>query len=95
MLPINMTDERLDLLARTFGCSKGSLPFTSLGLPLGTTKPRVQDFLPLVNKCESRLGGVTYMLSQAGRLQITNAVLSALPTFYMYSGAPKNYDQTD
>jgi hypothetical protein len=28
MLPINMIDERLDHLARTFGCSKGILSFT-------------------------------------------------------------------
>lgn len=55
MLPINISEEKLDLLARTFGCSKGSLPFTYLGLPLGTTKPKVIDFLPLVNKCERRL----------------------------------------
>jgi hypothetical protein len=68
MLPINISEERLELLARTFGCSKGSLPFTYLGLPLGTTKPKVQDFLPLVNKCEKRLGGISSMLSQAGRL---------------------------
>jgi hypothetical protein len=72
-------------LARTFGCSKGSLPFTYLGLPLGITKPKIQDFLPLVNKCERRLGGISSMLNQAGRLQITNAVFSALPTYYMCS----------
>ena len=83
MLPINMTESRLDHLARTFGCSKGSLPFTYLGLPLGTTKPKIADFMPLVNKCERRLGGISTMLNQAGRLQITNAVLSALPTYYM------------
>lgn len=83
MLPINITDEKLDLLARTFGCSKGTLPFTYLGLPLGTTKPKIVDFLPLVNKCERRLGGISSMLNQAGRLQITNAVFSAMPTYYM------------
>jgi len=83
MLPINISDSRLDLLARTFGCAKGSLPFTYLGLPLGTTKPRIVDFLPLVNKCERRLGGITSLLNQAGRLQITNAVFSSLPTYYM------------
>lgn len=83
MLRINISDEKLDLLANTFGCSKGSLPFTYLGLPLGTTKPRIMDFIPLVTKCERRLGGVCSMLNQAGRLQVTNAVLSALPTFYM------------
>jgi hypothetical protein len=83
MLPINMTEEKLDHLARTFGCTKGSLPFTYLGLPLGTTKPKIADFLPLVNKYERRLGGISSMLNQAGRLQITNAVLTAMPTYYM------------
>ena len=83
MLPINISGEKLDMLSRTFGCFKGVLPFTYLGLPVGTTKPKIVDFLPLVNKCERRLGGVSSMLNLAGRLQITNAVLSALPTFYM------------
>lgn len=83
MLPINMSDERLDFLARTFGCSKGSFPFTYLGLPLSLTKPSVQEYLPLISKCERRLGSVTTFLSQAGRLEITNAVFTALPTFYM------------
>jgi hypothetical protein len=49
---INIEDSKFDLLAQTFGCSKGTLPFTYLGLPLGLTKPKVQDFLPLISKCE-------------------------------------------
>lgn len=85
MLPININDQKLDHLANTFGCSKGSFPFTYLGLPLGLTKPVIQDYLPLINKCESRLGGVSALLSQAGRLEITNAVMTALPTFYLCS----------
>lgn len=85
MLPINLSEGKLEHLARTFGCSAGSLPFTYLGLPLGLTKPKIQDFLPLVNKCERRLGGISSMLNQAGRLQITNAVLSAMPTYFMCS----------
>jgi hypothetical protein len=31
---------------------------------LGTTKPKVPDFLPLLNKCERRLGGVSSMLNK-------------------------------
>jgi len=83
MLPINITEARLELLARTFGCAKGTLRFTYLGLPLGTTKPKIIDYLALVSKRERRLGGISSMLNQAGRLQITNVVLSALPTYYM------------
>jgi len=55
------------------------------GLPLCIDRPRVEDFLPIVTKCERRFAGISNFLNQAGRLQITNAVLSALPTFYMCS----------
>ena len=49
MIPINIADDRLNLLANSFGCSTGSLPFTYLGLPLSLTKPSVADFWPLVS----------------------------------------------
>lgn len=32
MVPINIPEDSLDLLANTFGCSKGTLPFIYLGL---------------------------------------------------------------
>jgi hypothetical protein len=41
MVPINVSDARMEILAGIFGCSKGSLPFTYLGLPLSISKPRV------------------------------------------------------
>lgn len=81
MVPINIFEDKLDQLSRTFGCSKGSLPFTYLGLPLSLTKPKLDDFLPMVNKCESRLANISSSLSQAGRLELTNSVLTALPTY--------------
>lgn len=83
MVPINISDDRFDILAQTFGCTKGTLPFTYLGLPLSLTRPTVADYWPLVNKCERRLSSVSSFLSQAGRLQMTNVVLSALPTYTM------------
>jgi hypothetical protein len=83
MVPINIEDDKFDILANTFGCSKGSLPFTYLGLPLSLTKPTMADFWPLVNHCERHLSSISSFLSQAGRLQLTNAVFSALPTFAM------------
>jgi hypothetical protein len=83
MVPINLSTEKLRHLSATFGCSTGSLPFTYLGLPLGLTKPRVDDFLPLVTRCERRLVNTSLFLSQAGKLQITNSVFTSLPTFFM------------
>lgn len=41
LVPINMSATRATHLARTFGCSVGDMPFTYLGLPLGTTKPTI------------------------------------------------------
>jgi hypothetical protein len=83
MVPVNVDEHKLNILANTFGCSIGSLPFTYLGLPLSISKPIVADFWPLVFKCERRLVNISSFLSEAGRLQMTNAVISALPTFTM------------
>jgi hypothetical protein len=83
MVPINISDDRFNILAQTFGCTKGTLPFTYLGLPLSLTRPTVADYWPLVNKCERRLSSISSFLSQAGRLQMTNVVLTALPTYTM------------
>jgi hypothetical protein len=85
MVPINVPNNKLDTLANTLGCSKGSLPFTYLGLPLSISKPAVADFWPIVYKCERRLVAFSSFLTEAGHLQLTNAVLSALPTFAMCS----------
>jgi len=83
LLPINVSEARLSHLASTFGCRVGSMPFTYLGLPLGTTRPSVQDFTPLLTRMERRLSGFNRFLSYQGRLILVNSVLSALPTYYM------------
>jgi hypothetical protein len=85
MVPINVVSEKLNHLARTFGCQTGSFPFTYLGLPMGLTKPKVDNFLPLISKCERRLNYISPFLNQAGRLELSNSVLTALPTYSMCS----------
>ena len=72
MIPINTCDDKLNLLANNFGCQVDSLPFTYLGLPLGTTKPKIEDFLPLVQRVERRLISTSLFLSQAGKLEMVN-----------------------
>ena len=83
LVPINMNDSRATHLANTFGCKVGDMPFTFLGLPLGTTKPSLIEFTPLLTKIERRLSGISKFLSYNGRLILVNFVFSALPTFYM------------
>ena len=46
MIPINIDQHTIFELANSFGCKVESLPFTYLRLPLGTTKPTVQDLIP-------------------------------------------------
>ena len=83
LVSVNVSKEKSSHLAQTFGCDVGSMPFTYLGLPLGTTKPSILDFSPLVTKIERRLSGISRFLSYQGRLILVNSVFSALPTFYM------------
>jgi hypothetical protein len=80
IVPINVLEEKVEVMAGTLGCQVGSMPFTYLGLPMGTTKLTMQEFLPLLSRVERRLMGITPFTSYAGRLTLNNAVLLALPT---------------
>ena len=42
MIPLNLSQEQAVILSNTFGCQLGTLPFTYLGLPMGTTKPKIR-----------------------------------------------------
>jgi hypothetical protein len=81
--PINVETGKMENLASTFGCQIGCFPFTYLGLPMGLTKPKVEHFIPLVQRIKRRLVSTSNFLTQADRLEMVNAVLSALPSFYM------------
>jgi hypothetical protein len=83
IVPFNVGEEKTSNLATTLGCMVESMPFTYLGLPLGTTKSLIQDFMPILTRIEKRLMGITSLTSYSGRLTLVNLVLSALPTFYM------------
>jgi hypothetical protein len=85
LMPVNIDDQSLSHLANTFGCDVGSLPFTYLGLPLGTTRPSIQDLTPIVDQLERRLNASARFLDYGGRLQLVNSVLSTLPNHYLCS----------
>jgi hypothetical protein len=68
MMPINISETKLQDLASILGCSVGVLPFTYLGLPLGTTKPTIHDMSPLVSLVERRLNASVRFLNYGGRL---------------------------
>lgn len=80
MMPINVADDKMADFASVFGCSIGTLPFTYLGMPLGTARPTMLDLAPVSDQIERRLNSCARFLPSGGRLTLVNSVLSALPT---------------
>jgi hypothetical protein len=85
MVPVNVDDHTLNTLASAFGCQKAALPFTYLGLPLGTSKPKIQDLTPIVTRLERKLTSISCFLSQGARLQLVDSALSSMSTFFLCS----------
>jgi hypothetical protein len=83
ILPINVSHEKMVTLANALGCQLGSFPFTYLGLPMGTTKPRVEDYAPLMDRIERRLSACSSLLSYSGKLQMVKSVITSTATFAM------------
>jgi hypothetical protein len=83
LVPINVEEDRALHLANTIGCQVVAMPFTYLGLPLGTTKPTVDEFTPFLNRIERRMMWLNKLVSYRGRLILINSILSAMCTFYM------------
>jgi hypothetical protein len=52
MVPLNMAEEKAKLMIGVFGCSLQEMSFTYLGLPMGTSRPRVEHYAPLMNRME-------------------------------------------
>jgi hypothetical protein len=82
LIPINVR-KKTDCLAQTFGCSVGTMPFTYLGLPMGTTKPRMEDLTPMMDRVERRFSGTATWLPYSGRLQMLNSAISPIVTYAM------------
>ena len=68
LVPLNISLKNAQLLAGVFGYKNESLPFTYLGLPMGTTKPRVEHYGPIMNKIERKLTETSNFLTHAGML---------------------------
>jgi hypothetical protein len=78
-------DDLVSLLAEDFGCQVGTMPFTYLGLPLGTTRPTMRDMMPLVCRLERKLSSSYSFLSQGARLQLINSALASMPLHFLCS----------
>jgi hypothetical protein len=78
MIPINVPQDGLD----DFGYQMGMMPFTYLGLPLGTMRPTIVEISPLVCRLERMLTSSSSFLSQGVRLQLINSSLSSMPLHF-------------
>ena len=52
---------------------------------MGTTKPRMEDLTPLMDRVERRLSACSTYLSYSGRLEMINSVLTPTITYAMCS----------
>jgi hypothetical protein len=74
------------------------MPFTYLGLPLGTTKPLINDLSPLVSRLERKLTSSSSFLPQGARLQLINSTMASLPLHFLCTlslppGLTKQFDK--
>lgn len=59
------------------------MPFTDLGLPLETTRPIVQDLLPLVCRAERKITATMNLPSYASKLSLLNSLITSLAIYAM------------
>jgi hypothetical protein len=52
---------------------------------MGTTKPRMEDLTPLMDRVERRLLSCSNFLSYSGRLDMVNSVITPTVTYAMCS----------
>ena len=84
ILGMGVEDEFLASTAKLLGCEVGVWPTKYLVMPLGGN-PCCRDFWePVLSKVAKRLDGrkMTF-LSKGGRLTLIEAILSAIPTYYL------------
>jgi hypothetical protein len=48
LIPINIAQDRVNIFTSALQCQLGEVPFTYLGLPLCTSKPKKEMFMPLI-----------------------------------------------
>ena len=83
MIPINVSEEKMEILINTFHCKKESFPIQYLGTPLGLHKPIVEQRFPLVTRLQKKLVGLSSFMTMAGRLLLVKYVLNSLLIYLM------------
>jgi hypothetical protein len=84
LIGVNVSPEFLRVASAFLNCRVSSLPFKYLGLPVGASPRRVTTWEPLLESLRRRLGSWrNKFVSLGGRIVLLNAVLNAIPIFYL------------
>jgi len=84
LMGINVPTEFMNMACDFLNCSEGLLPFKYLGLPVGANPLKLATWEPLLEQLTRKLHswGNKYV-SLGGRIVLLNAVLNAIPIFYL------------
>lgn len=83
-VPLNVSQEDMPWVQAVIGCTRSDFPVQYLGVPLTTKSPTRALFMPLIEKVERKLSGWKgKLISKGGRLQLVQAVLSAISVYHM------------
>jgi hypothetical protein len=84
LVGLNVPNEFIDMASDFLNCRIGSLPFKYLGLPVGANPRLSSTWAPMVDSIRRRLGSWgNKFVSLGGRIVLINAVLNALPIFFL------------
>jgi hypothetical protein len=84
LIGVNVAEDFMFMATEFLNCRRGAVPFKYLGLPVGANPRKLSTWEPMLNVMKARLGswGNKY-ISLGGRIVMINAVLSAIPVFFM------------
>ncbi|PWA52848.1 reverse transcriptase domain, Reverse transcriptase zinc-binding domain protein [Artemisia annua] len=81
---IGVSLEEIEDMAHASGCAPGIVPFTYLGLPIGSNMNSIMNWQPLIDRFHQKLSSwKANLLSIGGRLTLIKAVLGSLGIYYL------------
>ncbi|GKB00904.1 putative RNA-directed DNA polymerase, eukaryota, reverse transcriptase zinc-binding domain protein [Tanacetum coccineum] len=81
---VGVPSDEIARMAAGTGCSSSSLPFSYLGLPIGSNMGRIENWNVLIDRFKVRLSGwKANLLSLGGRLTLIKSVLGSLGINYL------------
>jgi hypothetical protein len=81
---VNVSHDFMSLASSFLNCKLSSISFKYLGLPVGANPCRLSTWEPLIDSLRKRLNAWgNKFVSLGGRIVLLNAVLNAIPIFYL------------